>query len=623
MNKASFKTIGSLFDTEKTFVIPNYQRGYKWAVQNYKNGIAQESHLQRLLHDLWNAFKNYKSDYFLQGITVFETGNEIILIDGQQRITSLYLIKWTLYGKENISNIYLKYDVGSSRNSGDFINKLKLSSLQDNSEIIQHANNEEQDIYYFKQAINQIIDFKKNKEGEEKNSNIFKEFISYIDEKVRIIYITIDDENKAVRTFTMMNGSKANMLPEELIKAEMLRKISLPLKNKIEVSSSLNDGLEILRTIVAKDWETSALRSKYAREWDKWLYWWNRREVQDFFGTNNNPMGLLLNYYFRKKIPKVKDGTFSFRTFKSHLLDDEYNEVKKTKETYKELRDFQKRFEDLYNDPISYNWLGLSLKCDSGNEKYEIIMFFIDNNNDHAKEEYYAKRKIVSCTDRQIRESLNSRVMDKQVSENYDYNIQRLNSVLDEFVYLNNPGICFKFLYYLNIKEDNELRRKFDFHICDSDKRTLEHIYAKADVYHITDDGKYMKNDSSGNDIDCTSDEVEEIKKESDIKDNSKKIWLNRLDIEERGEKICGKRITEHSIGNIVLLYREDNSSFNKGSYDEKKGIFFNVTKDHKVPSRHLLHTISKFAGKYWREKEIVEYYKEVMDIIKDFYNEN
>lgn len=622
MNKASFKTIGSLFDTEKTFVIPNYQRGYKWAVQNYKNGVAQESHLQRLLHDLWNAFKNYKSDYFLQGITVFETGNEIILIDGQQRITSLYLIKWTLCGKENISNIYLKYDVGSSRNSGDFINKLKLSSLQDNPGIIQHTNNEEQDIYYFKEAINQIIDFKKNKEGEEENSNIFKKFISYIDEKVSIIYITIDEEKKAVRTFTMMNGSKANMLPEELIKAEMLRKISLPLKNKIEVSSSLDDGLEILRTIVAKDWETSTLRSKYAREWDKWLYWWNRRDVQDFFGTNNNPMGLLLNYYFRWKLSKEKEDTFSYQTFKSNLLEDEDNEVKKTKETFKGLRDFQKRFEDLYNDPISYNWLGLSLKCDHSNEKYEIIMFFIGNKNEHANEKYYAKRKIVSCTDRQIRGSLNKKEMDKHELKDYELKINSLDSVLDESVYTNkNLDLCFNFLYYLNIKVDSELNRKFDFKICNSNERTLEHIYAKANVYHINEEGKYIKNDSTGNDIDCTSDEIEEIKKERDIQDTSKRTWLNRLDIEELGEKICGKRITEHSIGNIVLLYREDNSSFNKGSYDDKKSIFFNV--DREVPSRSLLHTISKFAGKYWREKEIVEYYKEIMDIIKDFYNEN
>lgn len=110
---------------------------------------------------------------------------------------------------------------------------------------------------------------------------------------------------KAIRTFTMMNGAKASMLDEELVKAEMLRLVSRPLPKEFAVTSSLEGGMEILRDICAEDLNTISLRNKYAREWDKWLYWWNRKDVHDFFNVNT-PMGLLLDYMFKRKIMTIK-----------------------------------------------------------------------------------------------------------------------------------------------------------------------------------------------------------------------------------------------------------------------------------------------------------------------------
>ena len=73
-----------------TFEIPNYQRGYKWAV---KERDDSQSSVEHLLTGLIFAWKNHPDQvYFLQGITVSEDGNKIEIIDGQQRITTLYLI---------------------------------------------------------------------------------------------------------------------------------------------------------------------------------------------------------------------------------------------------------------------------------------------------------------------------------------------------------------------------------------------------------------------------------------------------------------------------------------------------------------------------------------------------
>ena len=80
------------------FIIPSYQRGYVWGQE--KPGQKKNSVLN-ILDTLIDGFTNDK-DVFLQGITVCEKDNDIILVDGQQRTTFFYL--------------FLKYLKGSSKN---------------------------------------------------------------------------------------------------------------------------------------------------------------------------------------------------------------------------------------------------------------------------------------------------------------------------------------------------------------------------------------------------------------------------------------------------------------------------------------------------------------------------
>ena len=77
----------------KTFIIPNYQRGYKWSV---RLGEEQTS-VDYLIESLKKSYKESREQqYFLQGVTVTEEDDNIIIIDGQQRTTTLYLLLWCL-----------------------------------------------------------------------------------------------------------------------------------------------------------------------------------------------------------------------------------------------------------------------------------------------------------------------------------------------------------------------------------------------------------------------------------------------------------------------------------------------------------------------------------------------
>ncbi|MEH7204527.1 DUF262 domain-containing protein, partial [Bacillus safensis] len=90
VNKQSVK---QLLETGKVnkFIIPEYQRPYAWSAEQ----------IQTLFDDLVEYTKNgSESTYFLGTIVSFQNeNNEQEIIDGQQRITSLFLLLRALYSK--------------------------------------------------------------------------------------------------------------------------------------------------------------------------------------------------------------------------------------------------------------------------------------------------------------------------------------------------------------------------------------------------------------------------------------------------------------------------------------------------------------------------------------------
>ena len=155
-----------------------------------------------------------------------------------------------------------------------------------------------------------------------------------------------------------------------------------------------------------------------------------------------------------------------------------------------------------------------------------------------------------------------------------------INGVLNPNAYNDSYDACCKFLLYLNVIEENKLNelqkkkklqsRKFDFTIWQN--KSLEHIFPKSKVYHEDKEGILYR----GDDKKCTDAEIEAIQK-------GDSTWLNREDITEKTEN----KITEHSIGNLVLLYKNNNSEFSDKPFEEKKKIFFNI-EDSGFESRNL-----------------------------------
>ena len=130
----------------KTFVVPEYQRGYVWG----KKRVGEEKDsVTNLMEDLISHFFNNKNaDVFLQGINVAEKEKEIILIDGQQRTTFLFLLLKCLGSKQNFK---IEYKIRKA--SQEY-----LEALMDNDADIKNpdedSNDEQyQDISFFKKTL--------------------------------------------------------------------------------------------------------------------------------------------------------------------------------------------------------------------------------------------------------------------------------------------------------------------------------------------------------------------------------------------------------------------------------------------------------------------------------------
>lgn len=502
----------------------------------------------------------------MQGFTVTEKEKEIILIDGQQRTTFLYLLlKYLGYG----GNFTIIYDVREK--SREFLNA--VNNFFESNDFVENKTEEYQDIYFFKKTMRIIT---------EKLQSIDKpKFLQYITENINFLYINIP-EQQATKVFTMMNGNKAQMQQEEIIKAELLRLTSLHGGTK----SNENKDCHYFE----QEWECNMIRSRYAREWDKWLRWWNDKNVRSLYGCNNN-MGWLIPSYLKKYNNKQTD-TLTFESFKEACLKDETS--LQAKHTFDGLRRLQKRFEDAYNDYKTYNMIGAILRLSSNDEdKIKFIQYyFIEDNRDISKLQDYYKLVFLEMTHDEIIEK------DKdKFNEKFDKTFLNLNN---DLLYENKDckESAFCLLLRLNIEQDNKQERCFNFDIWEN--RSLEHIYPKSKVLHKDEQGNLLNGNNE------------------EIKDKTKSDFICRETITKDE---C--TTTEHSIGNLVLLYKDENSEFNNNNFLTKKEMFFNPNKKELVKSKQLLHTVCVFAEKEkWNGESIAENKMKIMKQFEEDYKE-
>jgi hypothetical protein len=605
--------IGKAEDT--VFVIPSYQRGYKWGVP-HKDG---KNDAKVLVEDIVRAYQSHKAEYFIQGVTVYKKDNRIFLIDGQQRTTTIFLILTAVISdiEERSSYLFTRH--------GDF--RLEYKIRKSSHDYLVHivkdkplGDADTQDKYYIQTAYQQICDALPE-DVEKVDPALSLSFKEYILNRVKLFYIEIE-EQQATDVFSMMNGAKAYMKVDELVKADFLSKVSSSdnLIRNSEQTDSIDVTLDILRKQLKREsteeWENNAVRSRFAREWDKWIYWWNQEEVKAFFESGENPLGLLLPTYCSDKNVQFSNSPDDLSTVIKDCQNSFIKDTKNAKLNFYELRELQKKYENLYRNTHSFNLLGIALSCTDKKRKKEIVDFFIKNYN--------------SCPTLK-RYTLGLLIDRKPDADDF---VEQAESVISQlqsnFVYLDDGDsgakeYAMRMLFMLNVMAADKRNSRFEFVYKDEkgfwrnfyrDGRSLEHIWPKSRIVFKDDDGvnKTVKLNTNNLEDDNAFEEV----------DSSKlNLYIHRdLLVSPPFE------VSEHCIGNLVFLHKRDNSKFNaktperEGDKEGKKQVFFNLNEP--ILSRNLIQTIAAFSAGYWSKdntpNRIKENKEETIQLIRKQY---
>ena len=261
------------------------------------------------------------------------------------------------------------------------------------------------------------------------------------------------------------------------------------------------------------------------------------------------------------------------------------------KQTFYDLRHLQKSFEDIYNSAYEterkkrlHNIIGAILLLLPKGDRSKFIIDYFAHANSFDVRDYY---KIIflesGLSHSQIIKYLSNIDADEELKTK---KIEMLRSLSSDNLYNEDNSYAFLQLLRRNIEEDTKLGRPFDFKIWK--ERSLEHIFPKSKVF-----------DSVSNQIEAGEGNNEDM--------------LDRSKFNGNG--------SEHCIGNLVLLYKNENSKFGAKTVEEKKSIYFQVDEEDKpFRSRHLLHSMSVFAKSSWGIREIQENKESILNEIKNYY---
>ncbi|MFD2914868.1 DUF262 domain-containing protein [Psychroserpens luteus] len=322
-NILELKTINEL--QQYNFFIPSYQRGYRWS----------EKEVIELLNDISDFTPriidkdDQKSWYCLQPIVVKEREDSSFeVIDGQQRLTTIYLI---LY--------YLNQDFVENRR--DKLFSLDYETRSNSKRFLQNLENPEDeehniDFYYISNAYKAInLWFSKRESYLDKG-----EFRSKFKFHSKVIWY-LSTENDAIAIFTRINIGKIPLTNAELIKALFLNSSNFD-KN--------NDKLRLRQLEISTEWDFI----EQSLQNDKFWYFLNENKRQ----TNR----IEFIFDLMNEEPDGNDNYSTFRFFNKKFLK---KEEKIIEQNWKDVKNYYQKFNEWYNERDLYHKIGYLISIDA------------------------------------------------------------------------------------------------------------------------------------------------------------------------------------------------------------------------------------------------------------------
>ena len=494
------------------FIIPSYQRGYRW-----------DEEVTMLLDDINDIPDG--AEYCLQPVVVRKIAeSKYELIDGQQRLTTLFLLFSYIKTFRPKMNIKYSIDYEIRKNSKQFLSTIDFDNPKNNPQNI--------DEYFINKAVERIHEWFNKQEDADNTASLFADKLN---NHVKVIWYEIDETEDAVSLFTRLNIGKIPLTNAELVKAVFL---------------SRNNGIDERHQLeIVTQWDT--IENELHNE-QFWAFITNKDA--DLFPTriellfdlmadkpDNDRERLRTLFYFQKRIRTIqKDGG---------------NKI----DIWKDVVSYFQRIKEWYNNSELYHKIGYLIAV-----RQKALSDLISESSQCPK------TKFIRLLDKWIADSI---LFEKYSDLSYDVPSERacIEKILLLFnvisVYTNgDQSMFFPFAQHKQKKGGWSLEH---IHAQQSEGLKTAELWVEWLKLHV----KSLKNidamryDGLIKEIEAS---YENINRER-FQELFEKV-ITSLDLEQTPEYI-------HSLSNMALLGRDENSALNNSTFDVKRDKILEMDK--------------------------------------------
>ncbi len=584
LSKIGFISIGrfSEFEPQINFYIDSYQRGYKWG----------KSEVEYLLNDI---FENKQSKYPLQPLVVC-TGkrpNQFELIDGQQRLTTIFIILSILKRKYiEIKKLPYSITYNTRTSSAEFLINISNKGLPEveiineddilnswKTYIISHPIENNIDNFHFFQAYHYVYKWL--------SLNSASDFYKKLWNDASVIWypIKLDETNQTVqRVFLNLNSGKIKLTAAELIKALFIL--------NIDKSSDPFDLKQFKKNELAQEWDDIERKLNDEKFWN-FIINTNKEDYK-------TRIGLVFDILCKKK--EYHPENYSYFQYSDQKIEMNWQKVTK----------LFNQIEEWFIEDTLFHRIGFLVNARI--KSFDEIVELAENtnksnffNNLNKEISVYLKKERKIEGDKIIR-----------------FSYEGLNYETDK-----NDCQVLLLLYNIITIEKYYKGMRFPFDLYQNDEWSVEHIHpqnprqleSKAEALDWLDDFKKRLElpDEELNNLQTALIQLNESKLTRELS--------NKL--EDFIEKIKDT-IGLHHIGNLALLDKKTNSKIGNKKFLEKRKIILNISKNDAILKYVPISTLNCFLKKsnkdtesiqmnFWSETDSDYYWEDIKEVLGNY----
>ncbi len=591
----SLKSIYELVTGNYKFVIPSYQRGYRWT----------ERETQDLLEDVLDFMRKpqleekTESFYCLQPLVVKrdeskskEEGKNVYrVIDGQQRLTTILLILKALENiiKEEYQIVgFYEIDYEIRPESKEFLVKINHESEDEAKKNI--------DYWHMYKAYEAV----KNWIREKTRNRVIKQLAELLlgrtqKKDVKFIWYEVSEEDE-IQLFTRLNIGKIPLTNSELIKALFL----LSLENEDE------------KALLISEWDSIETKLQDNRFWG-FIYSENsykkptRIDILFDLVADDENIEEVKEAQERFSDLRKDDERRSFYIFYEALRNkDKESQQRIIKEIWHRVKYYFRILEEFYEDNELYHLVGYLINVKDRLELSRVVKTFQGKDRKEFKE--FLREK--------IKEKLGvSKTELRELSYSEDKDKKKIEKVL----FLFNVVLAMN----ANKNLEDNMYLRFPFHLHKSQKWNLEHINPRN-----------PENLQKEEMIKLLEEYLKDVEIEEGLKNDIKEALSTKE--KEEIEKVLNKLFEKYSpneeekdyIGNLTLLSEELNKKLQNYFFYKKREIIMEEEKKGTYIPLGTKYVFMKYPLEgskllvVWDKSDMEEYLNFIEETLKDFLKE-